>query len=92
MECIYTFMKRAPARHGVRPRPQYANLADYIAKTGDTQAHIAARVGTSQACISRILTRGAVPRSLVAMRIAEYANIPLDSFTRYHLIKRGEVA
>jgi transcriptional regulator with XRE-family HTH domain len=87
-------MKRRPTRPTTRRAapPQYKDLADYIAQTGDTQAHIAARVGTSQAVISRILNRGSVPRALLAMRLAEYAHIPLDSFTRAFVATRRAVA
>lgn len=87
-------MKRRPSRPAPRrpAPPQYKDLADYIARTGDTQAHIAARCGTSQAVISRILTHGSVPRALLAMRLAEYAHIPLDSFTRTFVATRRAVA
>lgn len=72
--------------------PRYATLAAYIEATGDTQAHIARRVGTTQAHISRIVNGAAVPRALLAARLAAYAHLPLDSFTRVHLAKRALVA
>ena len=76
-----------------RPATRYRDLGAYIAATRDTQANIAARVGTTQAHISRIVNGDAIPRSLLAARIASYARIPLDSFTRVYLAKQaGRVA
>lgn len=73
-----------------RPKPrqkprQYRDLASYIERTGDTQQRIAAAVGSTQAHISRIAAGDIVPRPALAQRIATYARIPLDSFTRVHL-------
>lgn len=76
-------------RSRTRQLPQYPDLATYIAETGDTQASIAARVGTSQAHLSRIRHGLAVPRSLLAVRLAIYCRIPLDSFTRVYLAKHA---
>jgi transcriptional regulator with XRE-family HTH domain len=81
-----------------RPEPQpspqtYPDLASYLEGSGDTQANVARRVGVSQAHISRIVHGDAVPRALLAARLAQYARIPLDSFTKVHLAKRtGKVA
>lgn len=77
--------RRRPAR-----RPRFSTLAAYIAKTGDTQEHIAAAVGTTQAHISRISRGEVVPRPDLAVRIATYAGIPLDSFTRARLVRIAE--
>lgn len=76
-------LKRPP-----RPRRRYPDLATYIAESGDTQEHIAAQVGASQAHVSRIASGEIVPRPLLAARLAEYARIPLDSFTRAYLAKQ----
>lgn len=70
------------------PPRHYADLASYIAESGDTQANVAARVGTTQAQISRIVAGLLMPRPQLALQIAEYAHIPLDSFTRVYLAKR----
>jgi transcriptional regulator with XRE-family HTH domain len=84
--------RRRP-RPGTSTTPTYPDLATYLADTGDTQAHVAARVGTTQAHISRIAAGDVVPRILLAVRIAEYCSIPLESFARVHLAKRArEVA
>jgi transcriptional regulator with XRE-family HTH domain len=66
---------------------QFPDLATYIEVTGDTQVNIAARCGTNQAHISRIASGALVPRPLLAARLARYAHIPLDSFTRIHLAR-----
>jgi transcriptional regulator with XRE-family HTH domain len=72
-----------------RRRRSFPDLATYIAETGQTQAYIARRVGTTQAHISRIANGDAVPRTLLAARIAAFARLPLDSFTRVHLAKHA---
>jgi transcriptional regulator with XRE-family HTH domain len=78
---------------GFTPPPQYPDLATYCGETGDTQVNIAAAMGVSQGAISKILNGEAVPRSELAVRLARYARIPLDSFQRVYLEKRdGRVA
>jgi transcriptional regulator with XRE-family HTH domain len=73
--------------------PQYPDLATYCEMTGDTQVHIADQVGVSQSTISKILHGDVVPRSRLALRLATYARIPLDSFQRVYLLKHaGRVA
>jgi transcriptional regulator with XRE-family HTH domain len=67
----------------------YPDLATFIAETGTTQAYIARRVGTTQAHISRIASGEAVPRTLLAARLAAFAGIPLDSFTKVYLSKHN---
>jgi transcriptional regulator with XRE-family HTH domain len=70
--------------------PRYADLATYIAMTGETQASIARRVGTSQAHLSRLRHGHAVPRARLAVRLARYCRIPLDSFTRVYMAKHAQ--
>ena len=74
----------------------FATLADYITATGDTQVAIARAVKASQAQISRIVNGTLVPRPALAARLADYANIPLDSFARVYLARlkrrRGQPA
>jgi transcriptional regulator with XRE-family HTH domain len=72
-----------------RKRRAFPDLATYIAETGTTQAYIARRVGTTQAHISRIAAGEVVPRTLLAARLAAFAHIPLDSFTRVYLVKHA---
>jgi transcriptional regulator with XRE-family HTH domain len=76
-------MKKRPTR--------YPDLATYLAKTGDTQANIARQLGVSQAQISRILA-GAIPRLSLRIRLAAYAQIPIESFTWEAAKRRGLVA
>jgi len=85
--------KPRPRRRVARAdKPRYRDLADYITRSGDTQANIAARVGASQATVSKVAHGVIVPRALLAMRFAEYCGIPLDSFTRAHLARRAQGA
>jgi transcriptional regulator with XRE-family HTH domain len=70
-----------------RRKRRFPDLATYINVTGDTQEQIAARCGTTQANVSRIVNGELVPRPLLAARIAQHANIPLESFTRVRLAK-----
>jgi transcriptional regulator with XRE-family HTH domain len=88
--------KRAPRRRRqslVVPPPLYPDLAAYCEATGDTQVNIAAQVGVSQSAISKVLNGEVVPRTRVAVRLAAYARIPLDSFQRVYLLKHaGRVA
>lgn len=82
----------APRRR-FRPVPAavvlFPDLATYIAETGDTQANVALACRASQAQISRIVNGTQVPRARLALRIATYCRIPLDSFTRVHLAKHA---
>lgn len=73
--------------------PLYADLAAYCEATGDTQVNIAQQVGVSQSAISKVLHGDVVPRSQLALKLATYARIPLDSFQRVYLLKHaGRVA
>ena len=81
--------KPRPTRLRNTGRARYPDLATYIEETGDTQAHIAARVGSTQAHLSRVTTGDMVPRPLLAARIATYCRIPVDSFARVYLAKHA---
>jgi transcriptional regulator with XRE-family HTH domain len=69
-------------------RPSYPNLRAYLDYSSDTQADVARQVGTSQAQISRFTKGDGVPRPALAAKIAEYCNIPLDSFQRVYLARQ----
>jgi transcriptional regulator with XRE-family HTH domain len=84
-------MNKTPPRF-VLPRPSFPDLATYIRKTGDTQEHIAHEVGVSQAHLSRIVAGQVVPRPRIALALATYAKIPIDSFTLQYLQHQDEVA
>lgn len=76
-----------PTRRPRKTIRTYSTLAEYIAESGETQASIARRVGSTQAYISRIARGDAVPRAFLAARLADYARIPMDSFQRVYLAK-----
>lgn len=71
-------------------RRVYPDLATYIAESGDTQEGVAEAVKASQAQVSRIAAGELVPRPALAMRLATYARIPLDSFIRVYLAKHPQ--
>lgn len=73
-------------------RRRYPDIQTYILKTGDTQARIAAAVGASQAQISRIIHGQMMPRPELALRLARYCRIPLDSFTRRYVERQRGAA
>ena len=82
---------RSSSRRGPRDAPTlYPDLATYCAETGDTQVNIAAQLGVSQSTISKVLRGDVVPRSRLAVRLARYARIPLDSFTRVYLLQHPD--
>jgi transcriptional regulator with XRE-family HTH domain len=58
---------------------RYQSLADFLEKTETTQADFAARVGVKQAAISRFVHGARTPSLPLALRIAEAANIPVES-------------
>ena len=76
----------------VLPRPSFPDLATYIRQTGDTQEHIAHEIAISQAHLSRIVAGRVVPRPRIALALATYAKIPLESFTLQYLQHQDEVA
>ena len=60
-------------------RRTYPDLRRYLAATGQTQAELAARLGLSQAFISKLL-RGLIQPSLdEALRIADVVGVPVES-------------
>jgi transcriptional regulator with XRE-family HTH domain len=79
-----TRRRRPPHR-----RPRYENIADYFARSGDTQVKLARHFNTSQAHISRITSGVAVPRPDLAIRLAQYCDIPVGSFALAYCARRG---
>jgi transcriptional regulator with XRE-family HTH domain len=57
----------------------YPNLAQYFKQSGDTQQAFADALGVAQPHISRIVNGSATPSLELAVRIAEKANIPVES-------------
>jgi len=72
-------------------KPRYTDLADYFKRSGDTQENAALIIGCRQAYLSRVAAGLIVPRPAAALRIAHYADIPLESFTLQYLARRGAV-
>jgi transcriptional regulator with XRE-family HTH domain len=79
---------RRPRLRRSRARVRYPDLASYIAATGDTQDHIAEKLGCAQAYVSRVATGRMVPRPEMALKLARYAHIPLDSFMLVYEARR----
>jgi transcriptional regulator with XRE-family HTH domain len=69
---------------------QYTDLADFLEKTGERQEDFAARVGTTQAHISRIVNGESMPRPELAEAIAAKAHIPIESLHRVYLAKQRQ--
>ena len=58
---------------------RHENLRAYFEASGETQAHFAARVGSTQSVISRIVDGKTLPGFSLALRIAKAAGIPVES-------------
>lgn len=65
-------------------RRTYPNLRAYFDETGTTQAAFAARLGMTQAAISKITNGKEAPRLELALRISRAARVPLESLLRTH--------
>ena len=85
-------MKKREARPARSPRVEYPDLATYFRESGDTQLHMARVLGMLQSHLSRITSGEVIPRAALQERIASYARIPLDSFTRVYLARRRRKA
>lgn len=66
-------------------KPKYTDLAHYLEATGTRQEDFAERVGTTQGHVSRIAAGEVVPRPELLERMAEEADIPMDSFIKVYL-------
>jgi transcriptional regulator with XRE-family HTH domain len=76
-------MPRTRTRRGF-----YPDLAAYLEETGETQTALAARVGASQAQVSRIAAGEVIPRAALAARLAAACRVSLESFTRAYLARQ----
>lgn len=75
----------------------YQNLHDFLKYSGKTQADVAAAAGVSQAAISRYLQNAGRRsrrdmRLSVALRIAAYCRIPIESLIPTDDPKNGAAA
>jgi transcriptional regulator with XRE-family HTH domain len=60
-------------------RRVYPNLTAYLDNTGQTQKQLAARLGRSQAYISKIINGLQQPRLHEALRISAETGVPVES-------------
>jgi DNA transposition AAA+ family ATPase len=60
---------------------RYRSLADYLARSGETQEQLAARIGYSQPSVSLALTYGKGSYQFLK-KLAEAGDFPLESFDR----------
>lgn len=64
------------AVHHLKP---CASLAEYFEKSGDTQEALAARVGTTQATISRLLSGRQGASLSLAKRLSKATGVPIEN-------------
>lgn len=83
--------RRGPKARIVRrvPGAQHADLDAYFRATGDTGIRAALATGTTQCHIWRVRYGHCIPRPALAKRIAQYAGIPIESFTLRWLRTHG---
>lgn len=60
-------------------RRAYPNLRMYLEKSGDSQRALAKRVGVGPSHLSHIIAGRRLPSLPLAARLAEAANIPIES-------------
>src|SRR5262245_4886698 len=70
----------------------YPTLAAYLEHSGDSQSGLARALRLRQGYISRVAAGLLMPRPARAQIIANYCGIPLDSFARVCLLKKGAAA
>ena len=63
-------------------RRTYPNLLTFLRETGTTQAEMAERLGLSQGQISKLVNGKIQPSLDLALRIARYARVPVESLVR----------
>jgi transcriptional regulator with XRE-family HTH domain len=76
-----------------RPPRVYPNLAEFLKHSGKTQADVAEAAGVSQAAISRYRAGGRRGMRLsVALKIAAFCNIPIESLIQAPKRRKEAVA
>lgn len=60
----------------------YESLADYLAKTGQTQEALANALGIRQSQISNYIAGRAMPRPALALRIAAHTGVSVEALMR----------
>ncbi len=66
-------------------RRRYANLRAFFAKSGISQAELSAWVGVSPSYMSLIVSGSRVPSLRIAAKIADKANVPIESILNLSL-------
>lgn len=79
-------------RRSRKPATTYPTLAAYLERSGDSQNKLAKRLRLRQGYISRVAAGIINPRPARAQLIANHCGIPLDSFARVCLLKKGAAA
>jgi len=81
--------KSRPRRREADRAIEYPDLRSYFDRSGDTQANAARVLRVSQGYLSKLAAGRLNPTPEMAFRVATYARIPLDSFIRVSLLRRG---
>jgi len=68
---------------------EFPDLATYFERSGDSQLNASRVLRVSQGYLSKVAAGRLNPAPEMALRIAAYARIPLDSFIRVSLLRRG---
>lgn len=58
--------------------PSYSSLAEYLEKTGITQAELARQVGVTQPVISKIVRRQRAASGRLALALHRVTGVPLE--------------
>lgn len=83
-------MSKRVARPAGRRRRHYSDLRAYFqANPQESQKKVAALIGVSQPHLNRIVNGERLPRRDLLVKLARYANVPLDSFIRACLKRQG---
>lgn len=63
-------------------KQSYTSLAEYLKRTGTTQAALAARLGCSQSRVSKWVNGFRLPRPAMALRLSKVTGVSLEALTR----------
>jgi transcriptional regulator with XRE-family HTH domain len=70
-------------------RPRYPDLATYLEESGDTQVRMSNALRLSQGYLSRVAAGLLMPSLERANLIAQYANVPVESFVHVCRLRKG---
>lgn len=66
-----------------RPKRPFATLRDFFDQTGTRQSDIAADLDISEAHMSNIVSGKRRPNVVLALKLSELTNVPIDAIVRY---------